>query len=233
VRQLGIIGGMSWESSAIYYRLLNQDVRRRLGGHHSARVLMLSLDFAEIEALQRAAAWDAAGERMAQATRMLQAAGAQGVLLATNTMHRVAGAIEAASALPLLHIADATARAIVDAGLQRVGLLGTRFTMEQEFYVGRLRAGHGLDVVLPEAEERDVVHRVIYDELCHGRVVDASREAYRVIIERLAGRGAQGVILGCTEITMLVGPGDARVPLFDTTALHARAAVDWMLEEVK
>jgi len=231
MKLLGVIGGMSWESTALYYRGLNQRIAQRLGGHHSARLLLWSVDFAGIEALQREGRWDEAGAQMADAARALQSAGAQGLVLATNTMHRVADAIEAATPLPLLHIADPTGEAIRAAGLQRIGLIGTRFTMEQAFYAGRLRERHGLEVITPDADDRATVHRVIYDELCHGRVLDASRDAYRRIMERLIERGAQGVILGCTEITMLIGAEDARVPLFDTTALHVQAAADWMTAE--
>ena len=231
MKLLGVIGGMSWESTALYYRGLNQRIAQRLGGHHSARLLLWSVDFAGIEALQREGRWDEAGAQMADAARALQSAGAQGLVLAANTMHRVANAIEAATPLPLLHIADPTGEAIRAAGLQRIGLIGTRFTMEQAFYAGRLRERHGLEVITPDADDRATVHRVIYDELCHGRVLDASRETYRRIMERLIERGAQGVILGCTEITMLIGAEDARVPLFDTTALHVQAAADWMTAE--
>jgi len=231
MKLLGVIGGMSWESTALYYRGLNQRIAQRLGGHHSARLLLWSVDFAGIEALQREGRWDEAGAQMADAARALHSAGAQGLVLATNTMHRVADAIEAATPLPLLHIADPTGEAIRAAGLQRIGLIGTRFTMEQAFYAGRLRERHGLEVITPDADDRATVHRVIYDELCHGRVLDASRDAHRRIMERLVERGAQGVILGCTEITVLIGADDARVPLFDTTALHVQAAADWMTAE--
>ena len=231
MKLLGVIGGMSWESTALYYRGLNQRIAQRLGGHHSARLLLWSVDFAGIEALQREGRWDEAGAQMADAARALQSAGAQGLVLATNTMHRVADAIEAATPLPLLHIADPTGEAIRAAGLQRIGLIGTRFTMEQALYAGRLRERHGLEVITPDADDRATVHRVIYDELCHGRALDASSDAYRRIMERLIERGAQGVILGCTEITMLIGAEDARVPLFDTTALHVQAAADWMTAE--
>jgi aspartate racemase len=223
MKTLGLIGGMSWESTVPYYRLINQTVAERLGGLHSARLLLYSVDFAEIERLQHAGDWDAAGRVLADAARALRAGGAELLVICTNTMHNVAEAVEAASGLPLLHIADATAGAIRAAGLTRVGLLGTRFTMEQAFYRERLE-GHDLAVLLPDAAQRDLVHRVIYDELCRGRVEPASREAYRAIIASLVERGAQAVILGCTEIGLLVQAGDADVPLFDTAALHARAA---------
>ena len=227
---LGILGGMSWTSTAEYYRLLNEEVAARLGGLHSARLLLYSVDFAVIEAMQNAGRWDEAGALLADAARGLERAGAQGLLLATNTMHRVAPAIEDAAGIPLLHIADVTARAVREAGLTRVGLLATAFTMEQDFYVARL-AAHGLEVLVPDDAGRAEIHRIIYDELCRGVVLGGSRQRYREVIATLATRGAQGVILGCTEITLLVGQGDSPVPVFDTTALHVRAAVDWMLND--
>lgn len=228
MRTLGLIGGMSWESTIPYYRILNERVRQRLGGLHSAKLVLHSVDFAEIEALQHAGDWDAAGAILVDAARGLRAAGADALVICTNTMHLVAPSIEAAVDLPLLHIADATAARIRDAGLSRVALLGTRFTMERDFYRQRIEAA-GIEVIVPEAAQREVVHRVIYEELCLGRVLDASREAYRGIIEDLVARGAQGVILGCTEIGLLVGEGDATVPLFDTARIHAEAAADWAL----
>ncbi|WP_321814532.1 MULTISPECIES: aspartate/glutamate racemase family protein [unclassified Paraburkholderia] len=231
MKTIGVIGGMSWESSAEYYRMLNGETKARLGGHHNARSLMATVDFAEIEALQRAGDWDALGVLMAQAARQLERGGADIVLLATNTMHRVCAAIEAAITIPFLHIADPTGAALRAAGVTRVGLLGTRYTMEQDFYVGRLRDVHGIEAIVPEASERDDVHRIIYDELCHGVVQAASRGVYQRVIESLAARGAQGVILGCTEITLLIGAGDSALPVFDTTALHAKAAVDWSLKQ--
>ncbi|WP_342316524.1 aspartate/glutamate racemase family protein [Lysobacter sp. FW306-1B-D06B] len=224
MKMLGLIGGMSWESTVPYYRLINQTVKERLGGLHSARLLLYSVDFAQIEKLQHAGDWDAAGEVLADAARSLKAGGAQLLVICTNTMHKVADAVEAASGLPLLHIADATGEEIRRAGLQRVGLLGTRFTMEQDFYRKRLIERHGLEVLVPEADEREIVHRVIYDELCQGAIREESRAQYRRIMAALVERGAQGIILGCTEIGLLVGQGDASVPLFDTTALHARHA---------
>jgi aspartate racemase len=229
MKLLGLLGGMSWESTLPYYRHLNEAVRARRGGLHSARLLLYSVDFHEIEALQRAARWDEAGRLLAEAAQALHGAGAQALVLCTNTMHCVADAIQAAVPLPLLHIADPTAAAIRAAGLQRVGLLGTRFTMEQDFYRARLEQRHGLEVLLPDAPARATVHRVIYDELCHGVVREESRQAYRAAIADLVARGAQGVILGCTEIGLLVGPQDAAVPLFDTTRLHAYGAADWAL----
>jgi len=229
MRTLGLIGGMSWESTAIYYELINRGVKARLGGHHSARLVLHSVDFAEIERMQRAGAWDEAGEMLAAAALSLERAGAEALVLCTNTMHRVAPAIERAVGAPLLHIVDPTARAIRAAGLKRVGLLATRFTMEEKFYAGRLEERHGLEVLVPEADDRAFVHRVIYDELVHGRVVEASRAGYLRVIEKLAARGAHGVILGCTEIGMLVKPESVALPCLDTTTLHAEAAVDFAL----
>ncbi|WP_277981101.1 aspartate/glutamate racemase family protein [Sphingomonas phyllosphaerae] len=226
MRMIGLIGGMSWESSAVYYRLLNEGARARLGPTASARCLLWSFDFAEIEALQHAGDWDGLTARMVGAARRLEAAGAELLLICTNTMHRMAPEVQKAVGVPLVHIADATAERIVAAGLRRVGLLGTAFTMEQDFYKGRLRDAFGLEVIVPEATDRATVHRIIYDELVAGRVEAASREAYRAVIGRLVASGAEAVILGCTEIMMLVGEDDSPVPIFDTTALHAAAALD-------
>jgi aspartate racemase len=223
MRTIGLIGGMSWESTLTYYRLINETVRDTLGGLHSARLLLHSVDFHDIEVLQQAGDWASAGDAMADAARSLHAGGADFIVLCTNTMHKVADAITPATPLPLLHIADATADALSAAGITRVGLLGTRFTMEQPFYRERLEA-RGFEVVVPEAAGRDEVHRVIYEELCQGVIRDASREAYRRVMSDLADGGAEGIILGCTEISLLVGPGDAPVPVYDTTGLHARAA---------
>lgn len=225
MQTIGLIGGMSWESSALYYRWINEGVRDRLGGLHSARIVLVSVDFAGIEQLQHAGRWEEAGEVLAGAARSVERGGADLLLLCTNTMHRVADDIAAAVQIPMLHIADATAEAILAAGLRRVGLLGTSFTMEQAFYRGRLTDRHGLDVLVPDEAARRVVHEVIYDELCLGQVRSESREAYRQIMAGLVERGAEAIILGCTEITMLVGPEDATVPLFDTTIIHAQAAV--------
>jgi aspartate racemase len=225
MRTIGLIGGMSWESSAEYYRLLNELVRDRLGGLHSARCVLHSVDFAEIEELQTAGEWERAGEILAAAARGLEAAGADLLLICTNTMHKVAGQVEAAVGVPLLHLADATADAVKARGLTRVGLLGTAFTMEQDFYRERL-AGHGLEVLTPDAEGRALVHRVIYDELCLGVVRDESRLRYQKVIGELVDAGAEGVVLGCTEIELLIGPGDSPVPVFPTTRLHALAAVE-------
>lgn len=225
MRTIGLIGGMSWESTAEYYRILNERTRERLGGLHSARCVLFSVDFALIEELQVRGRWAEAGEVLAGAARALEAAGADLLLICTNTMHKVADQVEAATSLPLLHLADTTAAAVRAAGLRRVGLLGTAFTMEQEFYRGRLAAG-GLDVIVPDAAGRALVHRVIYEELCLGVVNDRSRAAYREVVEDLVARGAEGVVLGCTEIELLIGPADSPVPLFPTARLHAEAAVD-------
>ncbi|GAB2952339.1 aspartate/glutamate racemase family protein [Nonomuraea fastidiosa] len=224
MRTIGLIGGMSWESSAEYYRMLNEETRRRLGGHHCAKSVMVTVDFAEIEAMQRDGAWDRAGALLAQAAGSLERAGADLIVLCTNTMHQVADAIEGAVNVPFVHLVDATARRIAAAGLTTVGLLGTRFTMEMDFYRARMR-GHGIDVLVPDEPDRTLVHDVIYQELTLGRVEPASREAYRRVIAGLAGRGAQGVILGCTEITLLVGQDDSPVPVFDSTRIHVEAAL--------
>ena len=226
---IGLIGGMSWESSAEYYRIINQTVRIRLGGLHSARCLMWSFDFGEIEALQQAGRWNDAANEMIGAARRLERGGADFLVICTNTMHRMAEQVQAAIGLPLLHIADPTAQRIKAAGLRKVGLLGTAFTMEQDFYKGRLAVRHGLEVLVPRDDDRALVHRVIYEELVQGRVESSSRQAYRDVIGRLVERGAEAVILGCTEIMLLVKSGDSAVPLFDTTTLHAEAAVDLAL----
>jgi len=224
VKTIGLLGGMSWESSALYYRLLNEAVRDRLGGLHSARCVLLSVDFAEIERLQVAGEWEQAGETLAGEARALQASGADLLVLCTNTMHKVADALTAAVDVPLLHIGDVTGAAVAAAGLRRVGLLATGFTMDEQFLPDRLRA-HGLDVFVPEAPDRADVHRIIYEELCLGIVRDESRQLYREVVDRLVARGAEGVILGCTEIELLIGPDDVDVPVFPTTALHVEAAV--------
>ena len=231
MKTIGLIGGMSWESTIPYYRFVNEAVRERMGGLHSARILLYSVDFHEVELLQRAAAWDEAGRMLGQSARSLEAAGADFLVLCTNTMHKVADTIVAAVHVPLLHIADPTAVAVKAAGCAKVGLLGTRFTMEEDFYRERLRRNHGLEVLVPGREDRDAVHRVIYDELCLGRVLPDSRAQYRRIMAGLVGRGAQAIILGCTEISLLVGDDDATVPLFDTTRLHAVAAARYALAE--
>lgn len=223
MKTLGLLGGMSWESTLPYYRVINQTVARELGGLHSAKILLYSVDFHEIEILQRAGDWERAGEILADAARRLETAGADLLVLCTNTMHRVAPAIERAVRIPLLHIVDTTADAIEHAGLRTVGLLGTRFTMEEPSYRERLEA-RGLTVLVPEVEDRETVHRIIYDELCRGEIHSGSRSAYEDVMRHLVDRGAEGIILGCTEISLLVGADNASVPLFDTTEIHARTA---------
>ncbi|WP_111767720.1 aspartate/glutamate racemase family protein [Nakamurella deserti] len=223
-RVIGLIGGMSWESSALYYRLLNEAVARELGGLHSARCVLASVDFAEVERLQVTGDWDAAGALLAGVARDLQAAGAELLVLCTNTMHKVADTVQAAVDIPLLHLGDCTATAVRAAGMDTVGLLGTAFTMEQAFYRDRL-ARHGLTVLVPDDDDRAAVHRIIYDELCLGVVEASSRRRYQDVIERFAAAGAQGVIFGCTEIELLIGAADSVLPVFPTSQLHAEAAV--------
>ena len=230
MRTLGLLGGMSWESTVPYYRLINERVRDRLGGLHSARLVLYSVDFAQIEALQMRGDWDTAGDVLADAAAALERAGAEALVICTNTMHKVAPAIESRVAIPILHIADTTAARVSAAGIARIGLLGTRFTMKQDFYKGRL-SDLGLEVLVPDDEGREQVHRIIYEELCLGVVRDESRAAYREVMKELVTRGAQGIILGCTEIGQLVGNADTSVPTFDTTAIHAQFAADWALAE--
>jgi aspartate racemase len=229
VKIIGLIGGMSWESTVSYYRLINETVKARLGGLHSAKLVLYSVDFDEIERLQRTADWAAAAQLLGDAANSLQSAGAEFLVLCTNTMHKVAAQIEASVRIPLLHIADPTAAEIKNAGYSKVGLLGTRFTMEQDFYRDRLRDPHGLSVLVPTPRDRETVHRVIYEELCLGKIVPASRAQYRHIIADLVGQGAEAIILGCTEISLLVDQTDSAVPLFDTTSIHARKAAEWAL----
>lgn len=229
MRSLGLIGGMSWESTAIYYRHLNEIARSRLGGLHSAKLMLWSVDFAEIAERQHAGDWDGAAAIMVDAARRLEGAGAEALVIATNTMHKLADTVEAAVSIPLVHIADATAGRLKAAGARRPALLATRFTMEQDFYTGRLRNRHGLDVLVPDEAGRDLVHRVIYEELCRGEVKADSKAAYLAEIERLRKDGADSVILGCTEITMLIGDDDTDLPVFDTTRIHAEAAMDMAL----
>lgn len=226
---IGLIGGMSWESTVLYYRQINETIKQHLGGLHSAKIVLYSVDFHEVERLQHTENWDAAGELLANAARSLESAGADFLVLCTNTMHKIAPAIEAAVRIPLLHVADPTGVAIRQAGLSTVGLLGTRFTMEQDFYRNRLRERHGLQVLIPKQKDREIIHRVIFEELCLGKIVPASRIVYCEIMADLAKEGAQAIILGCTEISLLVDQQDAALPLFDTTSIHARQAAQWAL----
>ena len=225
MKTIGLLGGMSWESTESYYRAINQGVKQRLGGLHSAKIAMISVDFAEIEALQHRGDWDKTADILARGALALQRAGADFMLICTNTMHKVVPQIQAQVDLPILHIADATAGVLLADGVSKTGLLGTRFTMEQDFYRERL-ISHGIDVVVPEESERQQIHRIIYDELCMGSINDDSRQQFLQIIERLQDRGCEAVILGCTEIALLVRPDDTQVPLYDTTAIHAQQAVD-------
>jgi aspartate racemase len=229
MKTIGMIGGMSWESSIEYYRIINETVKEKLGGLHSAKNLMYSVDFSEIETLQHENRWDEATQAMIEAAQHIEAGGADFLIICTNTMHKMADEVEAAIGIPLLHIADATADVIKAKGLSKIGLLGTKFTMEEDFYRGRLVDKHGLEVLIPEAEDRKIVHRVIYDELVLGEIKAESREQYKHIIAKLIDAGAQGIILGCTEIGLLVKDEDSRVPLFDTTTIHAVAAVEMTL----
>jgi aspartate racemase len=229
MKLLGVIGGMSWTSTAEYYRRINLEVASRCGGLHSARLLLHSVDFAGVAAMQKAGEWDRAAELLVGVARQLEQAGADGLLLATNTMHNLAPQVGAATSLPLLHIADATGVRLQAAGITRVGLLATAFTMEQDFYTGRLSERFGLEVLVPGAVDRAEVHRIIYDELCRDVMLDESRQVYRRVMADLVQRGAQAIILGCTEITLLLSQTDASVPLFDTTAIHAEEAVNFLL----
>jgi aspartate racemase len=231
MKTIGLLGGMSWESTETYYRLINEGVQSRRGGLHSARLILYSVDFQEVEEMQRAGDWEGAAGLLAEAARRLEMAGADFLLICTNTMHRVAAAVEENIRIPLLHIADATGAAVREAGFDRVGLLGTRFTMEQDFYRGRLRERFGLETLIPEADDRQRVHDVIFQELCRGRIDPNSRTDYYRIIEDLARRGAEAVILGCTEISLLIRPEDTPVPLLDTTRIHAERAVATALAE--
>jgi aspartate racemase len=231
MKTIGMIGGMSWESSIEYYRIVNETVKERLGGLHSAKSVMYSVDFAEIETLQHEDRWEEATQAMIAAARHVEAGGAEFVIICTNTMHKMADEVEQAISIPLLHIADATAEAIKARGLEVIGLLGTKFTMEENFYRGRLVDRHGLKVLIPETEDREIVHGVIYNELVLGNINPESRNHYERIIEKLIVAGAQGIILGCTEIGLLVKEGNSRVPLFDTTSIHAVNAVEFALSE--
>lgn len=231
MKTIGLLGGMSWESTLDYYRAINEGVKAALGGLHSAQIAMYSVDFAPIEACQHAGDWAQTATLLSAAARQVEAAGADFLVICTNTMHKVAPQIAQAITIPILHIADATAEALVADGVKRVGLLGTAFTMEQDFYKGRLQAHYGLAVLVPNAADRQLVHGVIYNELCLGAIEDASKEAYLRIIDTLAAQGAEAVILGCTEIGMLVKQRDTAVPLYDTTAIHAAKAVAYALQD--
>jgi len=230
MKTIGLIGGMSWESTQVYYRLLNQYVKKRLGGHHSAKVVLYSVDFAEIEALQHTGDWEGTASILSSAAQALERAGADFILIGTNTMHKIADDVAAAVSVPLLHIIDITAEALKAQNIQRVGLLGTKFTMEQRFYRDRM-AEHGIEVIVPTEGQRDYVHQVIYHELCQGKFQASSKQAFLDIAADLAEQGAEGVILGCTEIGMLIHNGQADIPLFDTTELHAKAAVEQALQD--
>ncbi len=230
MKTIGLLGGMSWESTASYYRIINDEIKRRLGGLHSAQIVLYSLDFQGIEDLQHQDRWDEAADILVDGARRIESAGADFLLICTNTMHKVAGRVESEIDIPLLHIADATGRQIHNRGFNKVALLGTRFTMEQAFYRGRLEERFDLEVLVPDKAERELVHRVIYDELCLGSIRQTSREQFVGIIGGLADRGAEAVILGCTEIALLVDQKDTSMPLLDTTRIHAIAAVDEALE---
>jgi aspartate racemase len=230
MKTIGLIGGLSWESSILYYRLINEAVKARLGGLHSAKSLMFSFDFEEVERLQHQGRWDDATGLMIEAARTCERGGADFLLICSNTMHKMAAEVQENITIPLLHIADATAEQITAQGFKKVGLLATGFTMEQDFYKGRLTAKYGLEVLVPEAEERQIIHKIIYEELCQGIIKEDSREYYQIAIQNLVEAGAEAIILGCTEITLLVGPQDSAVPVFDTTAIHALAAVEYALK---
>jgi len=230
MKTIGLIGGMSWESTAVYYRIINEEIKEKLGGLHSAKIVLYSFNFDEIAKMQRAGDWIGAEQEMVKAARLLSTAGADFIVICTNTMHKISPTVESAVDIPLLHIADPTAEAIKQSGLSTVGLLGTRFTMEEEFFKDRLCKDCSIDVLIPPEADRLTLHRVIFDELCQGKVLEQSRQEYCQIIQGLADRGAQGMVLGCTEISMLICPADSAVPLFDTTAIHARKAAEWALD---
>lgn len=230
MKTIGLLGGMSWESTVSYYQAINQGIKAQLGGLHSAKICLHSVDFAEIAALQHANDWPQLGQILTSAARSLEQSGADTLLICTNTMHKLAPEIQSQLTIPILHIADATAQSLIDDGVTRVGLLGTRYTMEQDFYTSRLTEGFGIEVVLPSSEQRTLVHNIIYEELCQGKIHDSSRQIYRDIIHSLAAQGAQAVILGCTEIALLISATDTDVPLYDTTAIHTQAAVNFVLE---
>jgi aspartate racemase len=230
MKTIGMIGGMSWESSLEYYRIMNQAVKEKLGGFHSAQCILYSVDFDDVEKLQHQGDWESLTRLMIEAAQRVKKAGADFLVICTNTMHKMADEVQRAIQIPLLHIADVTAGAVKANGQSRVGLLGTKFTMEQDFYKGRLKEIHGLDVLIPEDKERQVIHDILYNELCLGEIKELSREKFQSIIQNLVKRGAQGVILGCTEIPLIVRQEDYEIPLYDTTALHAQAAVDFALQ---
>jgi aspartate racemase len=229
MKTIGLVGGMSWESTLEYYRVINQYTKERLGGFHSGKIVLYSVDFAEVESQQHAGRWDELTRLMIDAAQRVEGAGAELLLICTNTMHKMADDVQRTLRIPLLHIVDVTAEAIKARSISKVGLLGTRFTMEQDFYKGRLIRNHGLEVLIPEEKEREDIHRILYDELCLGEIRDRSKGTFQSIIAGLEARGAQGIILGCTEIPLLVSQEDYKIPLFDTTTLHARAAVDLAL----
>jgi len=231
MKTIGLIGGMSWESSIEYYRIINEGTKAKLGGLHSAKSIMVSVDFAEVEILQHEGRWAEAAKMLVEAAKNLENGGADFIVLCTNTMHKVADEIQANVRIPFLHIADATAQRVKDSGIQTIGLLGTRFTMEEEFYKGRLAQKYGLEVRVPDAQERETIHRVIYDELVLGRIEQRSKSQYLEIMKQMVSQGAEGIILGCTEIGLLVHQEDSRVPLFDTTRIHAEAAVEYALRD--
>ncbi|MCA0894023.1 aspartate/glutamate racemase family protein [Microbulbifer agarilyticus] len=232
MKTIGMLGGMSWESTASYYKAINEGVKESLGGLHSAKIVLYSVDFDEIEKLQHQGRWDETANILADAARSVEAAGAEFLLICTNTMHKVAGEVEAAISIPLVHIADATAQQLVADGVKSVGLLGTQFTMEQEFYKSRLTEQYGINVIIPAQDERDTVHDVIYSELCLGIINDESRAKYIGVIRHLAEQGAEAVILGCTEIALLIDQSDTSVPLYDTTKIHAAKAVNLAVSEL-
>lgn len=229
MKTIGLIGGLSWESSIEYYRLINEEVKKKLGGLHSAKSIMYSFDFEEIEILQHQGRWDEATRLMVEAARSVERGGAELLLICSNTMHKMADAVQSSVNIPLIHIADGTAEKIIDQDIKTVGLLATAFTMEQDFYKGRLVDRYGLEVLVPSEQERKIVHEVIYGELCQGIILPSSREAYKRIMETLVSRGAEAIILGCTEIMLLVKQEDSSVPLFDTTLIHAQTAVTYAL----
>ncbi len=230
MKTLGMLGGMSWESTQSYYQLINKGINQKLGGLHSARIILNSVDFDQIEKLQHEEAWERMGIILANAAYSVEKAGAEGLIICTNTMHRLVPDIRKHITIPIIHIADATAQKLVADGVTKVGLLGTAFTMEQDFYKGRLSEKFGLEVLIPDAAQRKQIHQVIYDELCLGITKEASRDYYSQVIHALAEQGAQAVILGCTEIGLLISQSESTLPLYDTTQIHAEAAVDWMLE---